>query len=292
MNQTALVAETRRSAAMTGEPMWDRLWQHRPHTLIETSGNSVGLPPGQMGNSEVGHMNLGAGRVVYQSLTRIDQGIEDGSFFNNPTLLAAVAKAVHNDSALHIFGLLSTGGIHSHEDQIMAMIKHAMGGRAAEELIFGHLSTGAANDLKQATEHARLMVCQYGMSEALGPISLGDEGGDVFLGRDFVHRKEYSEQRALEIDAEISKILRECYDAALRLLMENREVLDRVGRSLLERETLEGFELRLLIEGKELLPLPEPELPVQTKETPPGRPDPEPQSLAGDPLPEPEPIPG
>ncbi len=107
-------------------PVWDSLWNGRPHTLIDTSGKSVGLPAGQMGNSEVGHMNLGAGRVVYQSLTRIDKDIEEGSFFSNPVLTAAVDKSVEANSALHIFGLMSPGGIHSHEDQIIAMIELAI----------------------------------------------------------------------------------------------------------------------------------------------------------------------
>ncbi|MDA0280892.1 MAG: 2,3-bisphosphoglycerate-independent phosphoglycerate mutase [Proteobacteria bacterium] len=107
-------------------PMWDSLWDGKPHTLINTSGKSVGLPAGQMGNSEVGHMNLGAGRVVYQSLTRIDKDIEEGTFFSNPVLTGAVQKAIDADSALHIFGLMSGGGIHSHEDQIIAMIELAI----------------------------------------------------------------------------------------------------------------------------------------------------------------------
>lgn len=107
-------------------PNWDALWSDRPHTLVDTSGKSVGLPVGQMGNSEVGHMNLGAGRVVYQSLTRIDKDIEEGTFFSNPVLMQAVAKSVEADSALHIFGLMSPGGIHSHEDQIIAMIEMAI----------------------------------------------------------------------------------------------------------------------------------------------------------------------
>ncbi|NKB33357.1 MAG: 2,3-bisphosphoglycerate-independent phosphoglycerate mutase [Pseudomonadales bacterium] len=118
--------ETDHNAIFTAKsPNWDDLWTNQPHTLIDTSGKSVGLPAGQMGNSEVGHMNLGAGRVVYQSLTRIDKDIEEGSFFDNPILTAAVDKVIDSDSALHIFGLLSPGGIHSHEDQIMAMIKLA-----------------------------------------------------------------------------------------------------------------------------------------------------------------------
>jgi 2,3-bisphosphoglycerate-independent phosphoglycerate mutase len=108
------------SAAHT--PVWDSLWSRCAHTLITTSGVAVGLPKGQMGNSEVGHMNLGAGRVVYQNLTRIDKAIEDGTFYLNEPLVDAVDKAILNDKAVHIMGLLSPGGIHSHEDQILAMI--------------------------------------------------------------------------------------------------------------------------------------------------------------------------
>ena len=107
-------------------PTWDSLWAGKPHALIDTSGKSVGLPAGQMGNSEVGHMNLGAGRVVYQSLTRIDKDIEEGTFFSNPVLTSAVQKSIDANSALHIFGLMSPGGIHSHEDQIIAMIELAI----------------------------------------------------------------------------------------------------------------------------------------------------------------------
>ena len=106
-------------------PTWDKLWREQPTTLIDTSGKSVGLPAGQMGNSEVGHMNLGAGRVVYQSLTRIDKAIEDGAFFQNEVLCTAIDKAVNNETAVHVMGLMSPGGIHSHEDQIMAALELA-----------------------------------------------------------------------------------------------------------------------------------------------------------------------
>lgn len=101
-------------------PFWDNLWESRPRSLINTSGMFVGLPQGQMGNSEVGHMNLGAGRVVYQSLTRIDKGLEDGSFNENTALCTAIDKAVNNNGAVHLMGLLSPGGVHSHEDHILA----------------------------------------------------------------------------------------------------------------------------------------------------------------------------
>ena len=106
-------------------PVWDSLLANHPHTLLHTSGLKVGLPEGQMGNSEVGHMNMGAGRVVYQSLTKIDKDIADGDFFTNPALCKAADDVVASDSALHIIGLLSSGGIHSHEDQITAMIELA-----------------------------------------------------------------------------------------------------------------------------------------------------------------------
>lgn len=103
-------------------PVMDSLWKTCPHTLIAASGLDVGLPDGQMGNSEVGHVNLGAGRIVYQDLTRLDKEIKDGDFFVNPTLVSAVDNAVKAGKAVHIMGLLSAGGVHSHEDHIMAMV--------------------------------------------------------------------------------------------------------------------------------------------------------------------------
>ncbi|MFC7301736.1 2,3-bisphosphoglycerate-independent phosphoglycerate mutase [Cognatiluteimonas weifangensis] len=106
-------------------PHWRQLWASRPHTLIETSGRQVGLPDGQMGNSEVGHMNLGAGRVVYQDLTRIDAAIEDGSFFANPELHAACQAVIDSGGTLHLLGLLSPGGVHSHQRHLFAMLELA-----------------------------------------------------------------------------------------------------------------------------------------------------------------------
>lgn len=106
-------------------PHWHALLRDCPHTLVHTSGMRVGLPEGQMGNSEVGHMNLGAGRVVYQDLTRIDVAVADGSFFTNPELAAACVGAKAANGTLHIFGLLSPGGVHSHESHIFAMLELA-----------------------------------------------------------------------------------------------------------------------------------------------------------------------
>ena len=106
-------------------PVWDRLWSEAPHTLVSGSGLDVGLPAGQMGNSEVGHMSLGAGRVIYQNITRIDQAISDGSFEQNPAYTSAIDKAIAAGGAVHLFGLLSPGGVHSHEDQIFAAVRLA-----------------------------------------------------------------------------------------------------------------------------------------------------------------------
>ncbi len=111
--------------ALAEIPNWRRLVATCPHTLVHTEGRHVGLPDGQMGNSEVGHMNLGAGRIVYQDLTRVDAAIEDGSFFANAELLAACEAAKANGGTLHIMGLLSPGGVHSHEHHIFAMLELA-----------------------------------------------------------------------------------------------------------------------------------------------------------------------
>ena len=106
-------------------PVLDSLTEAYAHTLISASGLDVGLPDGQMGNSEVGHTNIGAGRVVYQELTKVTKAIQDGDFFENKVLCKAVNDAVSNNKAVHIMGLMSPGGVHSHEDHILAMIRLA-----------------------------------------------------------------------------------------------------------------------------------------------------------------------
>jgi 2,3-bisphosphoglycerate-independent phosphoglycerate mutase len=111
--------------ALASTPCWDRLWAMDPHILIETSGAAVGLPDGQMGNSEVGHMNMGAGRIVYQDFTRITQSIEDHSFHENPELCAAIDASMQRDGTVHIMGLLSPGGVHSHDDHFIETVKLA-----------------------------------------------------------------------------------------------------------------------------------------------------------------------
>ena len=119
-------AETTANAiAAARKPVWDKLWQSAPHTLISGSGRCVGLPDGQMGNSEVGHLNMGAGRIVHQDLTRIDYAIENGEFYTNPVLTAAFTQARQSGKAVHLMGLLSPGGVHSHEKHLHATIEMA-----------------------------------------------------------------------------------------------------------------------------------------------------------------------
>jgi cell division protease FtsH len=178
------------------------------------------------------------------------------------------------------------------KEQLVAQIQHAMGGRAAEELVFGRFTTGAANDLKQATGLARRMVCSYGMSDKIGPVSFSDDDHDVFLGRDFMQRREYSGHKAKEIDEEISSILSAQYDAAMALLTQHRATLDRISEALLERETLDGAELKLLAANEPLPPLPPPVTPEKPENDPPPKPA---QAEASDAFPGdklPEPVPG
>lgn len=119
-------SETSNNAiALANTPNWDYFLETYPNTLIGTSGQSVGLPDGQMGNSEVGHLTIGSGRTIEQDFTRIDNEINSGKFFNNEVLCQALTSASHNEKAVHILGLLSDGGVHSHQDHIFAALKLA-----------------------------------------------------------------------------------------------------------------------------------------------------------------------
>ena len=113
------------AVAAAKKPNLDRYLAEWPHTTIGASGMCVGLPDGQMGNSEVGHTNMGAGRIVYQELTRITKSIEDGDFFENEELLGAIENCKKNNSDLHLYGLLSDGGVHSHLTHVFALLELA-----------------------------------------------------------------------------------------------------------------------------------------------------------------------
>jgi len=130
-----------------------------------------------------------------------------------------------------------------------------MGGRVAEEVVLNQLTTGASNDIERATKTAHNMVCMWGMSDKLGPMSFGDNQEQVFLGRELIHNKNFGEETAKLIDSEVRRFVEEAHEKATNLVKENREVLDSIAMALLERETISGHDIDLLMEGKELPPM-------------------------------------
>lgn len=127
------------AVAQANKPNFDRFWNQYPHATLQASGEAVGLPEGQMGNSEVGHLNIGAGRVVYQSLTRVNVAIRDHEFEQNETFLDAMKHVKENGTALHLFGLLSDGGVHSHIDHLFALLRLAASEGIEKVYIHGFL---------------------------------------------------------------------------------------------------------------------------------------------------------
>src|SRR5258706_3732056 len=155
-------AETKANAiALARKPTYDRLLREYPNTLIHTSGPFVGLPEGQMGNSEVGHLNIGAGRIVHMDITKIDLMIENGEFFSSPALLEAIKNARSGGRQLHICGLLSDGGVHSHQNHLYALLKMAK--QQGVERVFVHpfadgrdtLPTNGAGYIEQLLQKMR-----------------------------------------------------------------------------------------------------------------------------------------
>ena len=163
-------------------------------------------------------------------------------------------------------------------DYVEAMIAVKMGGRLAEEIFLGQVTTGASDDIQKATELARSMVCEWGMSETLGPLSFERSNHEVFLGRDLASRKDYSESTAKAIDAEVHRIVDEAYQVARKLLEDNRDRLAAVAEALLEREVLNSEEVALVLDGKTLpepapvaVDTPDVEDPAPATQTVPGR---------------------
>jgi len=158
--------------AMANTPVWDRFNEQFAHTLISTSGVKVGLPGEQMGNSEVGHLNLGAGRVVKQDFTRISVDIENGDFFRNPILKNALEYANDNNKAVHIMGLLSDGGVHSHEEQLHAMLE--MTKKYACKEVYLHISADgrdcAQKSAKQYIQKLEDKITEFSVGEIVSII--------------------------------------------------------------------------------------------------------------------------
>jgi len=180
------------------------------------------------------------------------------------------------------------------KEYLLATLSVMMGGRAAEEMFMGHQTTGAGNDIERATELARKMVCEWGMSEKIGPLTFGKRDEQIFLGREIARHRDYSEATAIEIDREVRKIVTDAWERARSLLAENRDALVRLAEALLEREVLDAEQIRILVEGGTL---------PDIEETPGGglgaeaatagdtpeaaREDDEPGALPGDPAPQP-----
>jgi len=146
------------------------------------------------------------------------------------------------------------------KEYLEAMIAYAMGGRAAEKMIFNEYTTGASNDIERATSMARKMVCEFGMSEKLGPIAYGQKQEEIFLGREISQHRDYSESTQIMIDDEVKKIVQSGMDKAERLLNENIDKLHKMSDALLEREILDSAEIDMLMNGQELPPFEKPQL--------------------------------
>jgi cell division protease FtsH len=141
------------------------------------------------------------------------------------------------------------------KEYLEARMACGMGGRVAELIVFGHLTTGASNDIKQTTKIAHNMVCAWGMSEKLGPMDFGDNQDQLFLGKEIVHNRTYGEDTAKLIDSEVRRFVEEAHETAMKLLTENRESLEAIAQALLDRETLNSEEIDLLMAGKSLPPM-------------------------------------
>ncbi len=150
------------AVAQSYKPNFDRYYNAYPHATLVASGEAVGLPDGQMGNSEVGHLNIGAGRVVYQSLTRIHKSIREGDFFRNEQFLAAIEHAKAHGSKLHLMGLLSDGGVHSHYEHLFALLKLAKANGLEQVYVHGFLD---GRDVGQATALGYILETEKQMRE-------------------------------------------------------------------------------------------------------------------------------
>jgi len=164
------------AVALANTPVFDDLWQRWPHGLLEASGLAVGLPPGQMGNSEVGHLNIGAGRVVYQDLTRITKAIADGEFFANPVLKTAFAQARERGARFHLMGLVSNGGVHADLGHLKACLEMA-GREGVHDVVVHAFLDGRDTPPRSAIAYLREV---QGYMDALGVGRFGTVSGRYY----------------------------------------------------------------------------------------------------------------
>jgi cell division protease FtsH len=154
--------------------------------------------------------------------------------------------------ALGVTQQLPEGDRHNYsKEYLLGQIAILMGGRLAEEVFLGSITTGASNDIERATELSRAMVCEYGMSE-LGPLTFGKKEEQIFLGREIAQHRDFSEDTAIKIDQEVKKIIGEQYERARSIINDNRETMIRLAETLLDRETLDAVQIRRIIAGLSL----------------------------------------
>ncbi len=162
---------------LAGTPNLDLLQKNYPFTLLKCAGEAVGLPEGQMGNSEVGHLNIGAGRIVYQELTRINMSIKDGSFYRNPVFLEAINSVKHSSGKLHLMGLLSDGGVHSHIEHLFALLKLAKDHGLAQKTFIHAFTDGRDTPPTSGIEYVRQLVAKI---EELGSGKIATVSGRYY----------------------------------------------------------------------------------------------------------------
>lgn len=200
------VEETESSAiSAASTPTWDRLMASAPHSRIATSGMAVGLPEGQMGNSEVGHMNIGAGRTVYQNYTRISKAIDEGTLFENPVLISAIDKAVAAGGAVHVTGLLSPGGVHSHETHLFALLKMAADRGAKQVYLHGILD---GRDMPPRSAQASIEAAEAAFAElGIGAIA-------TIVGRYFAMDRDNRWDRVQQAYTAMTQGQAPCYETS------------------------------------------------------------------------------
>jgi len=206
--------------------------------------------------------------VERKSLLLTDEEKKNTAYHEAGHALVA-AKMPHSDPlhkvtiiprgmALGVTMQLPTDDRHNYyKNYLETQIAILMGGRIAEEMFLNVMSTGAGNDIERATDMARKMVCEWGMSE-LGPLTFGKKEEQIFLGREIAQHRDYSEDTAIKIDQEVRKLVNNGYTTAKQILSDNRDTLEGIARALIEREVLDANEIKLLVEGKQLPPMPPP----------------------------------
>jgi cell division protease FtsH len=227
VNEAALLAARNEQLTLTS----DNFEQARDKVLMGPERRSMYISPEQK-NMTAYHE---AGHVLVSKFTPGSDPIHKVTIIPRGRSLGQTAYLPLEDRYTH------------NREYLLAMITYALGGRAAEELIFNETSTGAANDIEKATEIARKMVRNWGMSEKLGPINYGDGHKEVFLGKDYSHVREYSEETALQIDIEVRRIITECMDNARKILATHTKTLNDLARQLVEKESLDAGEIQTII---------------------------------------------